>query len=88
MHRQRRDPGPDQGVGGAAVRDAGLGPQPPEQPDLFVEAAPPAFEVLPEALVFDAVPSNADPETQSASGEQVYLGRLLRDQRGLPLGQD
>ena len=44
------------------------------------------MEVLAECLVLDMVPAYADPQPQAAPGQDVDLGRLLGDQRGLALG--
>ena len=44
--------------------------------------------VLAERLVLDRVPADADAEAEPAAGEQVDLGRLLGDERGLALRQD
>ena len=45
-------------------------------------------EILTERFVFDGIPADADTETQPAAAEQIDLGRLLGDQRGLSLRQD
>ena len=63
-------------------------PEPAQEPHLLLDAASPRAEVLTERLVLDVVPAVPDAEDQPAAGEQVDLRRLLRHQRGLPLGQD
>src|SRR6187431_1439255 len=44
------------------------GPELAEQVDLFFEARGARTEVLSECLIFDVVPANADPESQSFPG--------------------
>ena len=46
------------------------------------------IEPLTERLVLHVVPADADPESEATAGEQIHLGGLLRDQRGLALGED
>ena len=55
---------------------------------MLLAAAPPVAEVLAERLILHLVPADPDAEAESPPGEQVDLGRLLRDQGGLALGQD
>ena len=43
---------------------------------------------MPERLVLDGVPADAEAEAEAPAREHVDLGRLLREQRRLPLGQD
>ena len=68
--------------------DHGLGPQPPQDLDLLLGAPAAVPEVLAERLELDVVPAEPDAEAQPPAGEQVDLGRLLGDQRRLPLRQD
>ena len=50
---------------------------------------PAAFtERHPQCLVLDCVPPEADPQADPAVGQQIDLGGLLGDERGLPLGQE
>src|SRR5262249_38659699 len=69
-------------------REAPLGPQPPQQRDLLLEAPAPVREVLPERLVLDRVPPDADAEAEATAGEQIDLGRLLRGEDRLTLRED
>ena len=45
------------------------------------------MEVLAERLELDEVPAEPDAEPEVPASEDVDLGRLLRDERGLPLRQ-
>ena len=65
-----------------------LGQQPAQQRDLLVHPPPAVGERLAERLVLDGVPADADAEPEAAVGQQVDLGGLLGDERGLALGQD
>ena len=73
----------------AAVEvDDRLRPEPPQQVDLLLGAPAAVVEVLAERLELDVVPADPDAEPQTPAGEHVDLGRLLRDERRLPLRQD
>ena len=65
-----------------------LGPQAPQQLDLLLGPLAPVAEVLAERLVLDRVPADADAQPEPAAAEQVDLGGLFGDQRGLALRQD
>ena len=69
-------------------RDHGLGPEAPEQLDLLLDPLAAVREVLAERLELDEVPAEADPEPEAPAGENVDLGGLLGDERGLPLRED
>src|SRR5204863_3348243 len=58
------------------------------QLELFLDALAAIREVLAERLELDGVPADADAETQTSAREDVHLGRLLGDERGLTLRQD
>ena len=45
-------------------------------------------ELLPEGFVFDVVPADTDTEPQSTAGQQIEIGCLARDERGLALRKD
>ena len=46
------------------------------------------MEVLPEGLVLDPVPADADTEAEPSAGQQVDVGRLPRNERSLALRED
>ena len=68
--------------------DDRLRPEPPQHLDLLLRAAAAVREVLAERLELDEVPAEPDAEPEAPAGEDVDLGRLLGDERGLPLRQD
>ena len=88
LNRQRVDPGGGDAVPAALEVDDRLGPEPAQHLDLLLERRPRFAEVLAERLELDVVPAEADAEPEPPAGEQVDLGGLLGDERGLPLGQD
>ena len=65
-----------------------LGPQRLNHPHLLRRANAAVVEVLVKADELDLVPTDADPEPESAVRQLVERGRLLRHQDGLPLCQD
>ena len=71
----------------AVERHRLLGPEASQQLDLLGGALAAIAEILSERLVFDGVPANADAETKPTTAEQVDLGGLFGDQRGLALRQ-
>ena len=58
-----------------------------QQRDLLLDPPSPVSEVLPQGLVLDVVPADADAEPEAPGGQHVDLGSLLGDQCGLPLRQ-
>ena len=77
------------GCGGNALeRHALLRPELAQHLDLLVQDRPPLVEGLPEGLVLDPVPPDAEAEAELPAGEQVELGRLLGQESGLALRPD
>ena len=72
----------------SAEGHAALRPQAAHQLDLFLGSLASVGEILAQCLVFDGVPTDADAEAQPSIAQQVDLGGLLCDQRGLTLGKD
>src|SRR5262249_11353794 len=70
------------------VVDERFAPGQAQHLDSVFPAWSPALDVLVERLVLDEVPPDADTKSEAAVREQVDLGRLLRDQRRLPLGEN
>ena len=65
-----------------------LGPQRLHDLDLLLLRACRGLEALVEADVLDGVPADPDAEAEAPAGQHVEGGRLLGDQRRLPLRQD
>ena len=73
---------------GGAGRDAGgrypvesafevqqrLGPQTPQQRNLFLDTRPTAMEVLAQADVFHLIPADTDTEYQAPAGNEIKRG--------------
>ena len=88
LDRHRGQPRAVHDVEGSVERQRWRGPQPSEQLDLLVEAAPSLVEALSQRLVLDGVPADAHAEPEAALGEQIHLRRLLGGQRRLALRED
>ena len=84
---ERVDPGARDAVPAALEVDDRLGPEPAHHLDLLLRAPAAVAEVLAERLELDEVPAEPDAEPEVPAREDVDLGRLLRDERGLPLRQ-
>jgi hypothetical protein len=67
---------------------AALRPVQIEQLDLFGLPTSARRPFLTECLVFHGVPAHPDAEPQAPAAEDIELGDLLGDQRGLPLRED
>ena len=59
-----------------------------KQLDLFLLPGTPGCEVLPERLVLDVAPADADSEPQAATREQIDIGGLACDECCLALRED
>ena len=69
-------------------RHALLGPQRAQHGDLLLQNGAPLLERHSERVVLHLVPPDAEPEAEAPAAEQVDLGRLLGQQRGLALRPD
>ena len=76
------------GVPLALEFDAGLRPELTKNIDLFFAPSAAVTEVFSEYLVLDGIPARTDTEPEPPAAEYVEGGRLLGDQRGLPLRED
>src|SRR5580658_1086726 len=65
-----------------------LGPVLAKESDLLLQAASARIEVAAKRLRLDPVPPDADPEPETATGEDVHFGCLLGDQGCLALRKD
>jgi hypothetical protein len=72
----------------ALERHQGLAPELAQELHLFLLAPATSVEALPERLVLDVVPTDADTEADASAGEQVDVGHLPRNEGGLALRQD
>jgi hypothetical protein len=85
---KRIDTGSDDLVEPPLERHQGLREVAAQELDLLLEPARPRLEVHSEPSVFELVPAFSDAEPESAAGQDVDFGRLLRDQRRLSLRED
>jgi hypothetical protein len=60
-------------------------PESAQHSELFLEPSAAVREVFVERLVLHPVPPDTDTEAQPTTGQEIELGRLLRQQHGLPL---
>ena len=88
LHGHRHQPGPADVVEVAIERDRPLRPESAQELYLLLHPATARRKVLPEGVVLDSIPPDADAEPQPALRQNVDLSRLLRNQRGLALRQD
>ncbi len=68
--------------------DQGRAPELAQQRYLLLLTLAARVEALPERLVLDVVPANADAEAEAPAGEQVEIGHLPRNEGGLALRQN
>jgi hypothetical protein len=68
--------------------DDGFCKQPAKERDLLFLPGPPGVEVLSEGIVLDVVPADPYTEAESTAGQEIDIGRLPRDERGLALRKD
>src|SRR5690606_13242898 len=88
LHRQRVEPRLAHDIELALEGDQLLRPEQAQQLGLLPDAAAARPEILPQRLILDSIPAEADAEAQPAAGEQVELCRLLGDKSGLALRQN
>ena len=88
LHGRRVDPDVAQPVPAALEGDEILAPEAAQDLHLLLHPPAPIAEVLVQGLELDRVPADADAEARAPAAEDVELGRLLGDQRGLALRQD
>ena len=86
--RGRIEPDVAQPVPAALEGDEVLAPEPSQHVHLLFHPAPAVTEVLVQGLELDRVPADADAEPRPSPVEDVELGPLLGDERGLALGED
>src|SRR5262249_19934216 len=86
--RSRIDTAPVDPVKPPLEGDDGVLPEFAQKADLLFEAFRAGPELLPEGLIFEVVPADADAEAKSLARQQIDVGSLLSDQHGLPLRQD
>ena len=72
----------------ALERHQGLAPELAQELHLLLLAPAASVEALPERLVLDVVPADANAEAQAPAGEQVDIGHLPRNEGGLALRQN
>src|SRR6185437_6832337 len=65
--------------------DHRLGPELAQDGDLLFDPSPTIVEILPERLVLDRIPTEADAEAKTTAAQHVDLGRLLGNEGGLSL---
>src|SRR4030095_4795780 len=65
-----------------------LRPQRAQHGNLLLTPSPTVMEILPQGLVLDGIPADADPQPQPTTAEHVDFGCLLGNQSGLALRQD
>src|SRR3546814_10853135 len=85
MYRQQIEDGLVYAFERAVESDEFPRPQQAQQLRLLADAAGAGAEILPHRLVLDGVPAEADAEEQPPARQHVDLGRLLGDQRRLPM---
>ena len=86
--RLRYERGSVDPVEAAREVDDRFGEQAAQQLDLLFLPRAAGAEVLPEGLVLDVVPADADTEAQPTAGQEIDIGRLPCDERGLALRKD
>jgi hypothetical protein len=86
--RARVDAGVVDGVVLALEGHVRLRPERLHDLRLFLRPAATVVEILVQGGEFNLVPADADAQAEAAAGQHVEAGRLLRDQRGLALGDD
>src|SRR5207248_6648719 len=88
LDRQRVEPGLVDAVVASLDGDHRLAPEAAHYVELLLHPPGAVLEILAERLELDVVPADADAEPEAAAIEHVDLGRLLGDERRLPLRQD
>ena len=86
--RQRIDPRVGNAMPLPVERHQLLGPERAHDRDLLLDALAAILEVLAQRLELDGVPADAHAEPQAPARQHVDGGRLLGDERGLPLRED
>jgi hypothetical protein len=72
----------------ALERHQGFAPEFAQELHLLLLTPAAGVEALPQGLVLDVVPTDADAETAAPAGEQVDIGHLPRNERRLALRQN
>ena len=88
LHGRWIEPHVAQPVPAALEGDKVLAPEAAKDLHLLFHPPPPVAEVLVQGLELDRVPADADAEAHAPATEDVELGRLLGDERGLALRED
>jgi len=88
LHGRRVEPDITQTMPAALEGDEIFGPEPSQHIHLLFHAAPAVTEVLVQGLELDRVPADADAEPRPSPVEDIELGGLLGDERGLALRED
>lgn len=83
--RPRHEGGAVNPVEAASEVDHGFGEQAAQQANLLLVPSSTGSERLPERLVLDWAPTDTHTQPQPTTGQQIDVGRLPCDQRGLPL---